>query len=79
MPNNTAANNTLNWGVAIDLNDHTLVGSGVSSGYGIYQYAGCCNLTVKNSKIIRREKSNKAGVKIEGYSVMLSDVQLLTN
>jgi parallel beta-helix repeat protein len=65
--------------VSIDMDGHTLIGPGASSGSGIYQSSIYRNLAIKNGKVIHWEALQNAGIKAFGSSVILSDLHASTN
>jgi parallel beta-helix repeat protein len=65
--------------ITIDMAGHALVGPGGNSGYGIYQSDAYRNLRIANGKVVSWRGQGKAGVYGSGYSVILTDLQALTN
>jgi len=65
--------------VTIDLDGHALVGSGASSGNGIYQSDAYHNLTIKNGQIIHWEYDYNAAIYVGGSSSILSGLQVSSN
>ncbi len=62
--------------VSIDLDGHTLVGPGTSSGHGIYQSSTYRNLRVFNGKATGWQGTDKAGIAAYGSGFILSDMQV---
>ncbi len=65
--------------VTIDMDGHTLVGPGASSGNGIYQSSSYRNLRIFNGKVTEWQGTNKAGIRIHSIDPILSDVQASMN
>jgi len=64
--------------VTIDMDGHTLVGSGSSSGSGIYQSSSFSNLRIFNGKLINWKGLGQAGV-YAGQQSMLSNLHVEDN
>ena len=65
--------------VSINLDGHTLVGPGASSGNGIYQTNTFCNLSVENGKVVEWCGGFKGGVYAEGKATRIHGIQASTN
>lgn len=65
--------------VTIDMDGHTLIGPGTSSGSGIYQVSTCSNLRIFNGMATRWQGTSRAGFRIYGNDCILSDIQASTN
>ncbi len=65
--------------ITIDMDGHTLIGPGASSGSGIYQYSNYRNLTVKNGKVTGWQGSGKGGIYVAGKSSIMSGLQASAN
>ncbi len=65
--------------VSIDLDGHTLIGPGTSSGNGIYQAPSCRNLSVKNGKVTGWSGTDKGGIYAYGKSTRIHGIQVSTN
>ena len=64
--------------VTIDMDGHALAGPGASSGFGIYR-GSYSNLRIFNGKITDWQGTDKAGIKVYGIDLILSDVQASEN
>ena len=64
--------------VTIDLDGHTLIGPGASSGHGIYQINTLRNLTVLNGKVVEWRGDEKVGI-YAGKSSRIHGIQAATN
>ncbi len=78
---NTAANGiTVNAdNVTIDMAGHTLTGPGAAGGNGIYQSSAYLNLKIFNGKVENWKGPGSAGVYANGFSTILSDLQVSKN
>jgi parallel beta-helix repeat protein len=65
--------------VTIDLNGFTLIGSGATSGHGIYQASALRNLRVHNGKVVQWRGASKGGVYASGKNNQFDHIQAATN
>ena len=65
--------------VTIDMGGHTLVGSGSTSGYGIFQPRSYNNLRVSNGKFANWRGTTRGGIYALGTGTLLSDLQATSN
>ena len=65
--------------VTIDLDGHTLIGPGESSGNGIYQSSTYYNLTVRNGNVRGWQGTYMCGFSLSGSSSILSDLKVSIN
>ena len=65
--------------VSINLNGHTLIGPGASSGHGIDQADTYRNLSVENGKVVEWHGINKGGIYADGNAARIHGIQAFTN